>query len=166
VVTVVFHTSPGSCQDIYSTYVYYLTICHCCSCQDSEMLSSWLQQVQGASRRILSHGSWFGQGSWQLCCAASGSAAKTSARLASTQAMCCCLTPAAAAAAGEEDGFLLVYVYEASADASFLHVYNAQTMDSKPLAVVSAPALPEFAGFFCRGSQRCASSVCNAPCVY
>jgi hypothetical protein len=38
---------------------------------------------------------------------------------------------------GEDDGFLLVYVYEAVADASFLHVYNAQTMDSTPLAVVS-----------------------------
>jgi hypothetical protein len=48
-------------------------------------------------------------------------------------------TPAPSAAAGEDDGFLLVYVYEAAADASFLHVYNAQTMDSKPLAVVSAP---------------------------
>eukprot|EP00882_Tetradesmus_deserticola_P000837 GHRQ01000910.1.p1 GENE.GHRQ01000910.1~~GHRQ01000910.1.p1 ORF type:complete len:541 (+),score=256.87 GHRQ01000910.1:282-1904(+) len=40
---------------------------------------------------------------------------------------------------GEDDGFLLVYVYEAGADASFLHVYNAQTMDSKPLAVVKLP---------------------------
>jgi hypothetical protein len=34
-------------------------------------------------------------------------------------------------------------VYEAAADASFLHVYNAQTMDSKPLAVVSGYALLE-----------------------
>uniref|UniRef100_A0A383WM42 carotenoid 9,10-dioxygenase n=1 Tax=Tetradesmus obliquus TaxID=3088 RepID=A0A383WM42_TETOB len=40
---------------------------------------------------------------------------------------------------GEDDGFLLVYVYEAQADASFLHVYNAQTMDSTPLAVVKLP---------------------------
>lgn len=37
--------------------------------------------------------------------------------------------------AGEDDGFLLVYVTQPSGQ-SFLHVYDAATMDSKPLAEV------------------------------
>lgn len=37
---------------------------------------------------------------------------------------------------GEDDGFLLVYVYEAAEDVSYLHVYNARTMAKEPLAKV------------------------------
>jgi carotenoid cleavage dioxygenase-like enzyme len=65
----------------------------------------------------------------------------------STVQFCCCVADNVAVISlllllpqGEDDGFLLVYVYEAGADASFLHVYNAQTMDNKPLAVVSRAA--------------------------
>lgn len=37
---------------------------------------------------------------------------------------------------GEDDGFLLVYTYEAATDNSYLHVYDAKTMDPTPLAQV------------------------------
>jgi carotenoid cleavage dioxygenase len=40
---------------------------------------------------------------------------------------------------GEDDGFLMVYVYEAATDNSYLHVYDAKTMDPTPLAQVKLP---------------------------
>jgi carotenoid cleavage dioxygenase len=41
--------------------------------------------------------------------------------------------------AGEDDGFLLVYVYSAEEDISYLHIYDAATMDPTPLAAVRLP---------------------------
>jgi len=40
----------------------------------------------------------------------------------------------------EDDGWLMVYVHHEDEGVSKLHVYNAKTMDAKPVAVVRLPA--------------------------
>ncbi|KXZ51783.1 hypothetical protein GPECTOR_11g227 [Gonium pectorale] len=47
--------------------------------------------------------------------------------------------PRTAAAAAEDDGYLVVYVYDTLADASYFHVYDAVKMGSEPLARIRMP---------------------------
>ncbi|PNH02028.1 Carotenoid 9,10(9',10')-cleavage dioxygenase 1 [Tetrabaena socialis] len=47
--------------------------------------------------------------------------------------------PRTAARASEDDGFLVVYVYDTAPGTSYMNVYDARTMASKPVASLAMP---------------------------
>jgi carotenoid cleavage dioxygenase-like enzyme len=63
-------------------------------------------------------------------------------------AVCCVLCACAVCCAGEDDGYLLTYVTKPDGS-SYMHVYDAATMDATPVAEVRHRSRPHVMSGVC-----------------